>query len=53
MLTGKMKPVPAPVAWHPVTQKLREEADDHKKRLEAERMGSALAKLQKQKTVKK
>ena len=40
------------MAWHPVTQKLRENAEDHKKRLEAERMGSALAKLQK-KTVKK
>ena len=47
-----MKPAPAPVEWHPVTQKLREEAEDPKKRLEAERMGSALAGMKK-KDVKK
>ena len=38
-------PVPAPVEWHPVTQKARQEADDPKVRLEAERMGSALASM--------
>ena len=42
-----MKPAPAPVEWHPVTQKLREEAEDPKKRLEAERMGGALASMKK------
>ncbi len=36
-------PVPAPVEWHPVTQKAREEAEDPKARLEAQRMASALA----------
>ena len=46
------KPAPAPVEWHPVTQKLREEADDPKKRIEAERMGSVLAAMKK-KEVKK
>ena len=38
-------PTPPPVAWHPVTQKAREEAEP-RARLEAERMGSALAKMQ-------
>ena len=52
MIIGKMKPAPAPVEWHPVTQKLREEADDTKKRLKAERMGAALAGMKK-KEVKK
>ena len=47
-----MKPPPAPVEWHPVTQKLREEAEDPKKRLEVERMGAALASMKK-KEVKK
>ncbi len=41
-------PVPAPVEWHPVTQK----AEDPKVRLEAERMGSAIASMKK-KEVKK
>jgi hypothetical protein len=40
-------PPPAPVEWHAVITKLREEAEDPKKRIEVERMGSALAKLQK------
>jgi hypothetical protein len=52
MLIGKMKPPPAPVEWHPVTQKLREEAEDPTKRLEVERMGTALASMKK-KEVKK
>ena len=39
-------PTPPPVAWHPVTQKAREEAEEPRARLEAERMGSALARLQ-------
>ena len=50
MLIGKMKPPPAPVEWHPVTQKLREEADDPKKRLEVERMGAALAAMKKKRS---
>ena len=45
--TAGKKPAPAPVEWHPVTQKLREEAEDPKKRLEAERMGAALASMKK------
>ena len=45
--TAGKKPAPAPVEWHPVTQKLREEAEDPKKRLEAERMGGALASMKK------
>ncbi len=45
-------PVPAPVEWHPVTQKARQEAEDPKVRLEAERMGSALAGMKKKGTVK-
>ena len=48
----KAKPPPAPVKWNPVTQKLREEAEDPKKRLEVERMGAALASMKK-KEVKK
>mgnify|MGYP002809705712 CR=1 FL=1 len=40
-------PVPAPVEWHPVTQKAREEADGTKARLEAERMGGVLAAMKK------
>ena len=48
----KAKPPPAPVEWNPVTQKLREEAEDPKKRLEVERMGAALASMKK-KEVKK
>ncbi len=43
----KAEPRPAPVEWHAVIRKLREEAEDPKKRIEVERMGSALAKLQK------
>jgi hypothetical protein len=43
----KAGPHPAPVEWHAVIMKLREEAEDPKKRIEVERMGSALAKLQK------
>jgi hypothetical protein len=39
-------PAPPPLAWHPVTQKAREEAEGPRARLEAERMGSALAKMQ-------
>ena len=39
-------PTPPTVAWHPATQKAREEAEEPRARLEAERMGSALAKLQ-------
>ncbi len=45
-------PAPAPVQWHPVTQKAREEAEDPKVRLEAERMGSALAGMKKKDNVK-
>ncbi len=41
------KPAPASVEWHPVIQKLREEADEPKKRLEVERMGSVLASMKK------
>ena len=41
------KPAPAPVEWHPVTQKLREEAEDPRKRLEVDRMGAALASMKK------
>ena len=44
-------PVPA-VEWHAVTQKLREQAEDHKGRLEVERMGSVLAKMTKKQAVK-
>ena len=52
MLIGKMKPpAPAPVEWHPVTKKLREEAEDPKSRLEVERMGAALAAMTKKKNV--
>mgnify|MGYP000090438661 FL=1 len=43
----KAEPPPAPREWHAVIRKLREEAEDPKKRIEVERMGSALAKLQK------
>jgi hypothetical protein len=52
ILIGKMKPAPAPVEWHPVTQKLREDAQNPKRRLEAERMGAALATKKKNKDVK-
>ena len=52
MLMNKMKPAPAPIEWHPVTQKLREEADDPTKRLEVERMGSALATMKKKEVEK-
>ena len=45
-------PVPAPVEWHPVTQKARQEAEHPKVKLEAERMGSVLASMKK-KEVKK
>jgi hypothetical protein len=41
------KPAPAPVEWHPAIQKLREEADDPRRRLEVERMGKALASMKK------
>ena len=44
--------MPAPEEWHPVTQKARQEADEPKVRLEAERMGSALAGMKKKDTVK-
>ena len=44
--------MPAPVEWHPVTQKAREEAEDPKARLEVERMGSALAAMNKKDPVK-
>ena len=44
-------PVP-PAEWHPATQKLREQAEDPKSRLEVERMGSALAKMTKKQAVK-
>jgi hypothetical protein len=44
-------PVP-PVEWHPVTQKLREQAEDPRGRLEVERMGSALASMKKKEAVK-
>ena len=40
-------PVPAPVEWHPATQKAREGADDTRARLEAERMGGVLAAMRK------
>ncbi len=40
-------PVPAPVEWHPVTQKAREYAEDPKARLEVERMGGVLAAMRK------
>ena len=39
--------MPAPVEWHPVTKKAREEAEDPRARLEVERMGSALAAMKK------
>ncbi len=45
-------PAPAPVVWHPVTQKAREEAEHPRARLEAERMGSALAAMKKKENVK-
>ncbi len=46
MPIGKMEaPTPPPMGWHPVTQKAREQAEDPRARLEAERMGSALARL--------
>ena len=45
-------PVPAPVEWHPVTKKAREEAEHPRVRLEAERMGSALAAMKKKENVK-
>ena len=45
-------PVPAPVEWHPVTQKAREEAEEPRVRLEAERMGNALAAMKKKENVK-
>ena len=45
-------PVPAPVEWHPVTKKAREEAEGPKVRLEAERMGNALAAMKKKTDVK-
>jgi hypothetical protein len=41
------KPAPAPVEWHPAIQKLREEAEDPRRRLEVERMGKALASMKK------
>ncbi len=44
--------VPAPVEWHPVTKKAREEAEHPRVRLEAERMGSALAAMKKKENVK-
>ncbi len=44
--------VPAPVEWHPVTQKARDEAEDPRTRLEAERMGGALAAMKKKDPVK-
>ena len=47
-----MKPAPAPVEWGPVTQKLREAAEDPKSRLAVERMGAALAAMTKKKGVK-
>ncbi len=45
-------PVPAPLEWHPVTQKARQEAEEPKVRLEDERMGSALAGMKKKDNVK-
>ncbi len=45
-------PAPASVEWHPVTQKARQEAEDPRVKLEAERMGSVLASMKK-KEVKK
>ncbi len=45
-------PVPAPVEWHPVTQKAREYAEDPRARLEAERMGGVLAAMKKKDPVK-
>ena len=45
-------PAPAPVEWHPVTQKAREEAEHPRVRLEAERMGNALAGMKKKEPVK-
>jgi hypothetical protein len=44
-------PVPAPVEWHPVTQKARDEAEDPKARLEAARMGAVLAAMRKKDNV--
>ncbi len=38
--------------WHPVTKKAREEAEHPRVRLEAERMGSALAAMKKKENVK-
>ena len=45
-------PAPAPVEWHPVTKKAREEAEDPRARLEAERMGGVLATMKKKGPVK-
>ncbi len=45
-------PMPAPVEWHPVTKKAGEEAEDPKERLEAGRIGSALAAMKKKDPVK-
>jgi hypothetical protein len=47
-----MKPAPALIEWHPVIKKLREEAEDTKRRLAVEMMGSALAAMTKKKGVK-
>ncbi len=46
------KALPAPVEWHPVTKKAREEAEDPRARLEAERMGGVLATMKKKDPVK-
>ncbi len=45
-------PAPAPVEWHPVTKKAREEAEGPRMRLEAERMGGVLAAMKKKDPVK-
>jgi hypothetical protein len=45
-------PMPAPVEWHPVTKKAREEAEGPRMRLEAERMGGVLAAMKKKDPVK-
>ncbi len=44
--------MPAPVEWHPVTKKAREEAEGPRMRLEAERMGGVLAAMKKKDPVK-
>ena len=52
-MKGVRAPAPAPIAWHPVTQKAREEAEEPRARLEAERMGSALARMKDKKMTMK